>query len=67
MGIPKFFFPHVMFSPKTPTYYFIVPNNLNVAKSSFLICALLLAFNIDPCGDANEKMRRIGVGVCVCV
>ncbi len=27
---------------------------------------LILAFNIDPCGDANEKMRRIGVRVCVC-
>ncbi len=27
---------------------------------------LLWAFNIDPCGDANEKMRRIGVCVCVC-
>ncbi len=39
MGIPNFFFPHVMFSPKTPTYYVIGPNNLNVAKSSFLIWA----------------------------
>jgi hypothetical protein len=28
---------------------------------------LILAFNIDPCGDANEKMRRIDVCVCVCV
>jgi hypothetical protein len=26
---------------------------------------LILAFDIDPCGDANEKMRRIGVCVCV--
>lgn len=41
MGIPKLFFPHVMFSPKKLQLIMLLSPtiNLNVAKSSFLIWA----------------------------
>jgi len=71
-GYSWFLCPHVMFSPKTLAYYVIVPNNLNVAKSSFLICAY---FGLLTLILVEMQMKRweglvcvcVCVGVCVCV
>ncbi len=41
---PNYFSPMLCSPPKTPTYYVIVPNNLNVAKLSFSLHRLNIGF-----------------------